>query len=166
MNEMFGQALKIKEVVDEGKGNIAEIPYRNEVVFAITDTGQIKIISYECNEPSFLGDDEITWNEEGEVNDESMWNKIYKSVFFADFTGDPQDGDVDGGWSIDLESSNCKALFDLNTMQPTKMTLSESIEILKRHNKWRRGDDTIESIDSTKLGIAIDIIIEHVEKRL
>jgi len=115
INEMFNLSTKIKECASEGKGDVALIPYRNEVVFAVTDNGKIKVISYECNEPSFLGEDEINWNEDGEVTDEKMWNKIYKSHFFADFQGNPQDGDVDGGWSINFDT--CKLILDLAALK-------------------------------------------------
>lgn len=114
IEDIFNLSTKIKESVSEGKGNVVEVPYRNEVLFAITDDGKIKVISYECNEPSFLGEEEISWNEESQVTDESMWNKLYKSVFFADFSGNSHDGDVTGGWSIDLDSPNCNMIFDFS----------------------------------------------------
>lgn len=42
------------------------------------------------------------------------------------------------------------------------MTLKEAIQILKTHNEWRRGAD-IEPTCPTKLSLAIDIIIKHLE---
>ena len=42
------------------------------------------------------------------------------------------------------------------------MTLPEAIKILKSHNAWRRGDDS-DMTNPTKLGIAIDLIVEHLE---
>ena len=42
------------------------------------------------------------------------------------------------------------------------MTLPEAIKILKEHNEWRRGDDS-EMINPTTLGIAIDLIVKHLE---
>ena len=42
------------------------------------------------------------------------------------------------------------------------MTLTEAVEILKRHNEWRReGGGGMAS--PKDLGIAIDIIVEHYE---
>ena len=46
------------------------------------------------------------------------------------------------------------------------MELKEAIEILKRHNLWRRDRNDVSSIKMEHpktLGIAIDIIIEHFE---
>ena len=42
------------------------------------------------------------------------------------------------------------------------MTLPEAIKILKEHNELRRGDDS-EMISPKILGIAIDLIVEHLE---
>jgi hypothetical protein len=39
--------------------------------------------------------------------------------------------------------------------------IKSAVNILRRHNKWRRGDDTIEPTDPTTLGIALDAIIEY-----
>lgn len=44
------------------------------------------------------------------------------------------------------------------------MKLTESIQVLKNHNKWRRGeDDTLEMTDPKKLGIAIDTVVNEFE---
>ena len=43
------------------------------------------------------------------------------------------------------------------------MTLKQAIKILKAHNKWRRGDKRYMMVDVTQLGIAIDVIITHLE---
>jgi len=45
------------------------------------------------------------------------------------------------------------------------MTLPEAIKILKDHNEWRRGpyDLDIKMVDPTALGIAIDLIVKHLE---
>lgn len=40
--------------------------------------------------------------------------------------------------------------------------IKQAIDILKTHNRWRRGDIDDET-NPTKLGIAIDIIISHLE---
>jgi len=40
------------------------------------------------------------------------------------------------------------------------MTLKEAIEILRKHNEWRRGAD-VEMISPKKVGEAIDVIIAH-----
>ncbi len=42
------------------------------------------------------------------------------------------------------------------------MTLQEAIDILTKHNEWRRGDE-IDMIDPTQLGIAIDIILNQLK---
>jgi hypothetical protein len=40
-----------------------------------------------------------------------------------------------------------------------KMTLQEAIEILDKHNKWRRGHyDRMQN--PTKIGIAIDLVVK------
>jgi hypothetical protein len=40
----------------------------------------------------------------------------------------------------------------------------KDIEYLKRHNKWRRGDDTYPMSDPKELGECIDRIVEGFEK--
>lgn len=45
------------------------------------------------------------------------------------------------------------------------MSLQEATEILKHHQKWRRGAE-IEQIEPKKLGIAIDVILEKLTKLL
>ena len=40
------------------------------------------------------------------------------------------------------------------------MTLQESIEILRKHNEWRRKEEGSEMLDPVKLGQAIDMAIE------
>ena len=46
------------------------------------------------------------------------------------------------------------------------MILKQAIEILETHNKWRRSDYTIDMVNPTQLGIAIDTIINHLKKTL
>ena len=46
------------------------------------------------------------------------------------------------------------------------MTLQEAIEILDNHNKWRRGDEIIQMINPTDLGIAIDICLKELKKNI
>lgn len=38
------------------------------------------------------------------------------------------------------------------------MTLMEAIKTLEEHNKWRRGDETVEMCSPAKLGIAIEMV--------
>ena len=49
------------------------------------------------------------------------------------------------------------------------MNIDDAVQILKRHNKWRRYDGDINEqpkmIDVTTLGIAIDTVIETFEIR-
>jgi len=40
------------------------------------------------------------------------------------------------------------------------MNIQEAISVLKTHNEWRRGAET-EMTNPTKLGIAIDVILEY-----
>tara|TARA_R110002049_G_C9175744_1_gene562604 strand:- start:6759 stop:7031 length:273 start_codon:yes stop_codon:yes gene_type:complete len=43
------------------------------------------------------------------------------------------------------------------------MTIQEAIEILEAHNKWRRDrseEQTLKMADPTKLGIAIDTVVD------
>mgnify|MGYP001824016901 CR=1 FL=1 len=41
------------------------------------------------------------------------------------------------------------------------MTLQEAVTLLENHNKWRRGDDTLEMAEPKDLGMAIELIVEH-----
>lgn len=43
------------------------------------------------------------------------------------------------------------------------MTLREAIDILSRHNKWRRGAPRAKQIDPGKIGKAIDLAIDVLE---
>jgi hypothetical protein len=43
------------------------------------------------------------------------------------------------------------------------MNTTEAIEVLTKHNKWRRGDDDIEPTDPKQLGIAIERAIAVME---
>lgn len=45
-----------------------------------------------------------------------------------------------------------------------KLTIEQSVEILRKYNQWRRGNDEIEAADPTELGIAIDTILENFGK--
>jgi hypothetical protein len=42
-----------------------------------------------------------------------------------------------------------------------KMTTQEAVIILENHNKWRRGDDTLEMAEPKDLGTAIELITEY-----
>ena len=47
------------------------------------------------------------------------------------------------------------------------MTEREALGILQRHNRWRRGDNSIEMADPRAIGLAIDVachvLAEHLE---
>ena len=47
------------------------------------------------------------------------------------------------------------------------MTEQEALGLLQRHNRWRRGDDSVETADPRALGLAIDVtcrvLAEHIE---
>lgn len=49
-------------------------------------------------------------------------------------------------------------------MNLKKMKIKKAIKVLKKHNKWRRGDDSIEMTDPKTLGIALDTAIEFLEQ--
>ena len=38
------------------------------------------------------------------------------------------------------------------------MTVDEAIELMRRHNEWRRGSDVDEMVDPKRLGWAIDLL--------
>ena len=45
------------------------------------------------------------------------------------------------------------------------MTLTEAAAILKQHNEWRRWDgDDPRMVDPEQLGIAIDLVVAHIEQ--
>jgi hypothetical protein len=43
------------------------------------------------------------------------------------------------------------------------MTTKQAVSILKKYNKWRRGDSRIKMPEPAKIGEAIDIVIEQLE---
>ncbi len=43
------------------------------------------------------------------------------------------------------------------------MTINQAKEILKSHNRWRRGDESVSMANPKDLGIAIDIILEYLD---
>ena len=45
------------------------------------------------------------------------------------------------------------------------MTIKQAYNILKRHNKWRRGAD-IKMTNPLKLGIAIETVLTYLELKL
>lgn len=45
------------------------------------------------------------------------------------------------------------------------MDIQEAVTILERHNRWRRGAD-IEMENPTRLGIAIDEVVEYVKNKV
>ena len=44
------------------------------------------------------------------------------------------------------------------------MTLPEAMQALKTYNEWRRGAE-IDMLEPRLIGIAIDVILEHLKKR-
>lgn len=50
------------------------------------------------------------------------------------------------------------------------MTEREALELLQRHNRWRRGDDSVEMADPRAIGHAIDVacrvLAEHIEHKM
>ena len=44
-------------------------------------------------------------------------------------------------------------------------TIEAAVNMLRRHNRWRRGDDTVEAVDPALLGCAIDTVCDHIEKQ-
>lgn len=49
------------------------------------------------------------------------------------------------------------------------MTEQEALELLQRHNRWRRGDDSIGMADPKAIGLAIDVacrvLAEHIHEK-
>lgn len=49
------------------------------------------------------------------------------------------------------------------------MTEQEALELLQRHNRWRRGDDSVEMANPSELGRAIDVacrvLAEHIHEK-
>jgi len=49
------------------------------------------------------------------------------------------------------------------------MTEREVLELLQRHNRWRRGDDSVEMGDPRAIGLAIDeacrVLAEHIQEK-
>ena len=43
------------------------------------------------------------------------------------------------------------------TRARTGMTEQEALELLRKHNRWRRGDNSIEMADPRAIGLAIDV---------
>lgn len=47
------------------------------------------------------------------------------------------------------------------------MTEREALELLQKHNRWRRGDDSVEMANPSELGRAIDVacrvLVEYIE---
>jgi len=43
------------------------------------------------------------------------------------------------------------------------MDIKTATEVLKRHNKWRRGDDNYPMAEPRVLGEAIDLVLEHLQ---
>lgn len=46
------------------------------------------------------------------------------------------------------------------------MTEQEALELLKKHNRWRRGDDSIEMADQRAIGLAIDVACRVLAERI
>lgn len=49
------------------------------------------------------------------------------------------------------------------------MTEQEALELLQRHNRWRRGDDSVGMTNPSELGLAIDVacrvLAEHIHEK-
>lgn len=46
------------------------------------------------------------------------------------------------------------------------MTEREALELLQRHNRWRRGDDSIGMADPRAIGLAIDVACRVLAKHI
>jgi hypothetical protein len=44
------------------------------------------------------------------------------------------------------------------------MNITEAIKIVKKYNKWRRGDERLKQPDPKTIGIAIDVLITYAEQ--
>ena len=45
------------------------------------------------------------------------------------------------------------------------MTTKQAISILKKYNKWRRGDCDTKMQSPAQIGLAIDVVVEQLELR-
>lgn len=49
------------------------------------------------------------------------------------------------------------------------MTEREALELLQKHNRWRRGDDSVEMANPSELGRAVDeacrVLAEHIHEK-
>lgn len=71
--------------------------------------------------------------------------------------------DVTGG--KDMYSTG-EPILTIKSRQGDPDDIKSAINVLKEHNKWRKGDDSIKPTDPTELGNAIDLIVNFVEDRL
>ena len=42
-------------------------------------------------------------------------------------------------------------------------TLEAAVHLLRRHNRWRRGDESASMVDPALLGCAIDVVCDHID---
>ena len=102
--------MMIKELIAE-KVEEQEIPDVNWVIFAVTSEAEIRILAYDFSDMSFQDDVSgyIDYSEDGNLDNDDMNGKVYKSVWTNDFTTDYW-GETDGGWLLELEGENCKEI--------------------------------------------------------
>jgi len=134
---------------DSPKGSIS----KGSVTFAVTYSGSIKVISH----TSDCTDEDIRVVDGSSVSYESMRNKVYRSCFVWEEAGGLPGCEYRGHWVVSLDPAHCYLVKDLST--PSE--LSDAVRLLKVHNEWRRGDDTIGPTDPKALGIAIDLIVNY-----
>ena len=46
------------------------------------------------------------------------------------------------------------------------MNINEAILTLRLHQRWRRGDETLDMQDPKKIGIALDMVLDDLENKL
>jgi hypothetical protein len=46
------------------------------------------------------------------------------------------------------------------------MDIKQAIGILETHNRWRRGEDSEPMLKPRDIGVAIDIVVEHVKNNV
>lgn len=56
------------------------------------------------------------------------------------------------------------ALFDGSNAHLLPCSPARTVELLKHHNAWRRGDESLEMLHPAEIGIVIDVAVELIER--
>lgn len=44
---------------------------------------------------------------------------------------------------------------------PEAKAIKDAADLLERHNKWRRSCEDLPMVNTTELGLAIDVVVKH-----